>query len=118
MAARQRLPEQRQLTDISARVPSSSSAEPLDQLQVGVPGDGGLLGGGDVLADHVQGDFQAPVGEVLDDRDDLVDRLAGDEAVDDRPVTGAAETSRRIRSLREAARITGPSTGHLHKGGR
>ncbi len=29
-------------------------------------------------------------------------------------VTGAAETRRRIRSLRDAARITGPSTGHLH----
>ncbi|GHJ00286.1 hypothetical protein TPA0906_21510 [Streptomyces olivaceus] len=29
-------------------------------------------------------------------------------------VTGAAETSRRSRSLRDAARITGPSTGHLH----
>src|SRR5690606_24351049 len=28
-------------------------------------------------------------------------------------VPGAAETSRRIRSLRDAARITGPSTGHL-----
>src|ERR1043165_6193084 len=30
-------------------------------------------------------------------------------------VTGAAEIRRRIRSLRDAARITGPSTGHLHK---
>ena len=29
-------------------------------------------------------------------------------------VTGAAETKRRILSLRDAARITGPSTGHLH----
>ncbi|CAL2071864.1 hypothetical protein GPN2_22309 [Streptomyces murinus] len=30
-------------------------------------------------------------------------------------VTGAAEIRRRIRSLRDAARITGPSTGHLHR---
>ena len=33
-------------------------------------------------------------------------------------VTGAAEIRRRILSLREAARITGPSTGHLHEQGR
>ena len=32
-------------------------------------------------------------------------------------VTGAAEIRRRIRSLRDAARITGPSTGHLHNRG-
>ena len=37
-----------------------------------------------LLADDVHRDFQALAREVLDDRDDLVDGLAGDEAVDDR----------------------------------
>ncbi|WP_443044613.1 hypothetical protein [Streptomyces sp. DHE17-7] len=58
--------------------------EPVDQLQVRVAGGLGLLGGGDVLADDVHRQLQALVGQLPDDRDDLVDRLAGDEPVDDR----------------------------------
>ena len=46
-------------------------------------GGGGLLGGGDVLADDVHRQLQPPGGELLDDRDDVVDRLTGDEAVHD-----------------------------------
>ncbi|MGX1249999.1 hypothetical protein RKD48_002510 [Streptomyces ambofaciens] len=58
--------------------------EPVDQLQVGVAGGLGLRGGGDVLADDVHRQFQALIGQLPDDRHDLVDRLAGDEPVDDR----------------------------------
>ncbi len=58
-------------------------AQPVDQLEVGVPGGKGLLRGGDVLADDVHRQLQAPVRQVLDDRDDVGNRLTRDEAVDD-----------------------------------
>jgi hypothetical protein len=53
-----------------------------------------------------------------------MDRMTGVVSSTDSPamnrfttdlVTGAAETVRRIVPLRDAARITGPSTGHLHE---
>jgi hypothetical protein len=79
----QGLAEHRQLDRHLDPLAEAEVLQPLDEREVGVPGGGGLLGGGDVLADDVHRQLQPLAGEVLDDRHDVVDRLARDEAVDD-----------------------------------
>ncbi len=83
VAAVQRLAEHGQLDGHLHALAQPQVREVADQLQVGVPGGGGLLGGGDVLADDVHRQLQALGRQVLDDRDDVGHGLAGDEAVDD-----------------------------------
>lgn len=117
VAVLQRLAEHRQLDGHLGALAEAQLLEAADELQVGVPGGVRLLDGGDVLADDVEGDLQAAVAQLLDDRDDVVDRLTGDEAGDDLLGPGAADTKRRILSLRDAARITGPSTGTSRRTG-
>lgn len=83
VTAVQGLAEHRELDGHLGPGAQAEALQPADELQVGVARGGGLLGRGDVLADDVEGDFEALAGGVLDDRDDLVDGLTGDEAVDD-----------------------------------
>jgi hypothetical protein len=80
---REGLAEHRQLDGHLGLGAEAQVLEACDQLEVGVARGGGLLGGGDVLADHVEGDFEAPAAGVHDDRHDVVDALTGDEPVDD-----------------------------------
>ncbi len=81
VAALQRLAEHRQLDRHLGLLAESQARQVLDEFEVGVTRGVGLLDGGDVLAHHVERELQALLREVHDDRDDLVDRLAGDEPV-------------------------------------
>lgn len=83
VAALQSLAEHRELDGHLGPGAQAEVLQAVDQLQVRVARGGGLLGRRDVLADDVEGDLEALPGGVLDDRDDLLDRLAGDEPVDD-----------------------------------